>query len=250
MKQVFTLFSIAVIAIGCKKDSPDEKEELDLTTGLVAYYPFKGNADDASGNQLNGLVQNGVQLTTDRFGAANSAFYFDGIDDNIVVHDHGQLSHPTFTIAYYFNTEKTTTQVAIGKINEVTGKGATYNVGVYPDPMFTPHFGIMEEDLGCDVQVPSNLVYTLFTNKPINANQWYFMVSTFENGKQYIYVDGVLVASADRPFAHAKYCTETDFLIGSWWLNDKNSFQGKIDEVRYYNRALSQAEVQAIFKMQ
>jgi hypothetical protein len=247
MKRVIILSAVITVGISCKKES-DEKPDDGLTNGLLAYYPFNGNANDESGNQLNGMVQNGAQLTTDRFGAANSAFYFDGINDNIIVTDQGQLSQPTFTVAFYFNTEKTTTQIAVGKINESTGNAATYNFGVYPEPVFNPYFGVMDENLGCDVQVPTNLVYTLFTNQPIITNRWYFMAATFENGKQYIYIDGVLVATANRPFAHAKYCTETDFLIGSWWANDKYSFQGKIDEVRYYNRALSQAEVQTLFK--
>ena len=47
------------------------------TNGLVAYYPFDGNANDDSGNGNNGTV-NGATLTTDRFGNANSAYSFDG----------------------------------------------------------------------------------------------------------------------------------------------------------------------------
>lgn len=248
MNKLIIISFIIILGIGCKKESTDRKEEDTLTQGLVAYYPFNGNANDASGNLLNGIIQNGAQLTTDRFGSPNSAYYFDGVNDNIIVHDNGQLSQPTFTIAYYFNTEKTSIQVAIGKINEVTGNGATYNSGVYPQPVFNPYFGIMEENLGCEEQVPTNLVYTLFTNNPVNTNQWYCMVNTFENGKQYIYIDGVLVATANRPFPHAKFCTNTDFIIGGWWVNDKSSFQGKIDDVRYYNRALSATEVQALSK--
>jgi len=50
--------------------------------GLVAYYPFNGNANDASGNGNNGTV-NGAALTTDRLGKANSAYSFDGINDFI-----------------------------------------------------------------------------------------------------------------------------------------------------------------------
>ena len=52
--------------------------------GLVAYYPFNGNADDLSGNGNNGIVH-GAALTEDRFGNANSAYHFDGIDDYIMI---------------------------------------------------------------------------------------------------------------------------------------------------------------------
>ena len=48
-----------------------------LTNGLTAYYPFNGNANDASGNGNNGVV-NGATLTADRFGSPNSAYRFNG----------------------------------------------------------------------------------------------------------------------------------------------------------------------------
>jgi len=46
----------------------------------VAYYPFTGNANDASGNGYDGMVF-GPQLTADRFGNPQSAYEFDGDDD-------------------------------------------------------------------------------------------------------------------------------------------------------------------------
>jgi len=48
-----------------------------LKDGLVAYYPFNGNANDESGNGNNGTVY-GATLTTDRFGNTNKAYSFDG----------------------------------------------------------------------------------------------------------------------------------------------------------------------------
>lgn len=55
-----------------------------LTQGLVAYYPFDGNARDQSGNGHNGIV-NKASLTTDRFGNPNSAYSFNGIDSYIQI---------------------------------------------------------------------------------------------------------------------------------------------------------------------
>ena len=54
------------------------------TQGLVGYWPFSGNANDLSGNNNNGTV-NGATLTTDRFGNANSAYSFNGINQKITV---------------------------------------------------------------------------------------------------------------------------------------------------------------------
>ena len=54
------------------------------TNGLVSYWGFNGNANDASGNAHNGTV-NGATLTTDRFGNANSAYSFNGSTSYISV---------------------------------------------------------------------------------------------------------------------------------------------------------------------
>lgn len=61
-----------------------------LIDGLVAYYPFNGNADDESVNTNNGTVH-GATLTTDRFGNANSAYSFDGLDDYIMISSSSSL---------------------------------------------------------------------------------------------------------------------------------------------------------------
>lgn len=56
--------------------------QINLTQGLKMYFPFTGNATDASGNG-NVATINGPTLTTDRFGTPNAAYHFDGIDDFI-----------------------------------------------------------------------------------------------------------------------------------------------------------------------
>jgi hypothetical protein len=62
-----------------------------LNDGLVAYYPFNGNANDESGNGNHGTVH-GATLTADRFGNANSAYKFNGTDDRIVVVSNALLN--------------------------------------------------------------------------------------------------------------------------------------------------------------
>src|ERR1700721_3520704 len=62
----------------------------DLNTGLVAYYPFNGNANDASGNGNNGNVA-GATLTADRFGNPNSAYSFNGKSNYIRVPNSDSL---------------------------------------------------------------------------------------------------------------------------------------------------------------
>lgn len=71
--------------------------QINLTNGLLMYFPFTGNATDMSGN-TNAAVVNGPVLTADRFGASNSAYYFDGVDDFIQL-SGGANMKPTFPMS-------------------------------------------------------------------------------------------------------------------------------------------------------
>ena len=53
------------------------------TEGLIAHYPFNGNANDESGYGNDGTV-NGATLTEDRFGKSNSAYIFNGTSSNSI----------------------------------------------------------------------------------------------------------------------------------------------------------------------
>ena len=68
------------------------------TAGLDAFYSFSNNSLDESGGSNHGTV-NGATLTTDRFGSSNSAYYFDGVDDNFYINPFPQVSEQnTYTI--------------------------------------------------------------------------------------------------------------------------------------------------------
>jgi gliding motility-associated-like protein len=223
--------------------------QVNLNAGLVAYYPFNGNANDASGNGLNGTPTNGAQLTTDKFGTANSAYQFDGVDDVILVKDNGQLSLPTFTLAYYFMTTSTAHQICLGKINYIDGNGATYNSGLNVNGASNTWFNLSTTNSPCFQQIPGTLFFPSIANTPVSLNEWHCIVNTFENGNEKIYMDGQLVSAETLPFTAGKYCTNTDFLIGSWWSGDLRPFKGKLDEVRVYNRIINTDEIAALCSM-
>jgi len=220
--------------------------QVNLNQGLVAYYPFSGNANDASGNNRTGTIQGGVLSTTDRFGSANSAYHFNGTDSRITVSDNGALSTPAFSICYYFTTEITQEQVLIGKIGYTTGNAATYNSVIFHQGSSLFFSVIDPATYSCNQQVPGTYVYAAFSPVPVKINEWHCVVNSFSNGVQKLYIDGVLVKEQNLPFLQAKNCSTTDFIIGSWWQGDLKSFQGKIDDIRFYNRAINQQEVAAL----
>lgn len=62
--------------------TPAEKNKFQQARDLIAFYPFNGNANDESGNGNHGTVY-GASLVKDRFGNADSAYSFDGVNDYI-----------------------------------------------------------------------------------------------------------------------------------------------------------------------
>ncbi len=73
---LFSLFAFSFI----QAQIPDHVP----TNGLVGWFPFNRNANDASGNGNNGIVT-GATLTSDRFNIPNAAYSFNGISDMILV---------------------------------------------------------------------------------------------------------------------------------------------------------------------
>lgn len=85
MKKLFLTLNLVlfVIPFGISQDLPAYVP----TNGLVAYYPFNGNANDESGNGHHGTV-NGATLTSDRNDVQNSSYSFDGLDDYISINSN------------------------------------------------------------------------------------------------------------------------------------------------------------------
>ncbi|KPA19280.1 hypothetical protein MHK_000504 [Candidatus Magnetomorum sp. HK-1] len=82
-----------------------KSNNISLDHGLVAYYPFNGNANDESGNGNDGVV-NGATLTIDRYGNNDSAYLFDGDNDYINVKDSSSLDiSSTITISCWIKTK-------------------------------------------------------------------------------------------------------------------------------------------------
>ena len=79
-KRTLGLIVIAILLVF----NISERGYADLNDGLVAYYPFNGNANDESGNGNNGIVY-GATLAVDRYGKPNGAYYFDGSSNYIKV---------------------------------------------------------------------------------------------------------------------------------------------------------------------
>ena len=91
-------------------DTGSDSQDADSTPlnyGLVAWYPFDGNASDMSSNHHHGIIQNevlpGVDRNEERKGAALT---FDGIDDFISVPHHQDFNHCPLAASAWFKSEQ------------------------------------------------------------------------------------------------------------------------------------------------
>ena len=94
MRIIFTLYLFASITFLSFSQPTD---------GLVAYYPFNGNANDESGNEHHGTTNGGVSWTQDRFGNSFSAAQFDGLDSYIKTDtDNENIDHIVGQLGVYY----------------------------------------------------------------------------------------------------------------------------------------------------
>jgi hypothetical protein len=209
------------------------------TNGLLAWYSFNGNANDGSGNGNNGTVS-GATLTTDRFGNPNSAYSFNGISDFIVINNTTLANFGTsnFTIAGWVNPSYLTTP----------GTSAIFckrNTGVYGNFV---EFDINNWKIKGEIDESSSGNYSVVASTTsVGLNTWYFGVFVRESNIIRMYFNGNLEGTTTTPIIqninNTGQATIGDLSGGGGYA----SLNGKIDDIRVYNRALSSCEIIALY---
>ena len=202
------------------------------TDSLVAYYPFTGNANDASGNGHNGTVY-GAVLTADRFGNPNSAYSFNGTTDYIYITNSSLISGSAVTVSCWAYT------------NTVSGDGRIIGTGNQDDYQL----GRRGDSVLCGV-VTNGVNNFLFTPPGTFPNQkWIYLCMSYDGAYNRIYINGVLIDSVIS--TGQLYSTQAKNLtIGTYFLNGNPYtafFNGYIDDIRIYSRALNNSEILAIY---
>lgn len=203
--------------------------------GLIAWYPFCGNARDESGSGYN-LTVGGATLTSDRFGSTNSAYYFSGSTVMGANELHRTPPLPTdttdFTYSAWFrvDTPSNAVIVANGNLNfdgyeiitvDSFTAGPGHDAGIV--------FGNVSEFLP---------VYVTF-------HQWHNAVLRRISNTYEFFVDTISVGTFTSSFNPTS--SSEDFAIGQDYSNGTNPFTGAIDDVAVYNRALTNVEISQLY---
>jgi hypothetical protein len=184
---------------------------------LVAYYPFNGNANDESGNGNHGTVS-GATLVDDIFGNANSAYYFDGIDDIITT----QQEH------FAENNH-----ISVSLLVKVPGPSTGYFV-------MCSDFGVAQAFSNCSFAI--SLPDTNSARGALTYNEWQHFVGTYDGDTIRAYMNGLLVDEISWP---GTLSDPGRVLTYGYFNNDY--WEGHLDEVRIYNRDLAHSEIIGLY---
>ena len=203
--------------------------------GLVSWWRGEGNAND-SADSNNGSLLNGGGYST---GAIGTGFSFDGVNDHVRIADSANL-HLTsaFTLAAWVNPASHGSYDEIlskwGAVFPVTHNGYTFSI--HPDGRSYVAVSSNGTDAGANV----------FTTTTIPLNAWTHLAGTYDGSKLRIYINGVL--NNEMLYSGGVFPTLDNLsiggVIGGAGVGDGISFfDGKIDEVMIYNRALNGSEL-------
>jgi gliding motility-associated-like protein len=217
--------------------------QVNLNNGLEVSLPFNGNANDASGNGNNGFPQNGIQLTTDRFGNPNSAYLLDGINDYISLTDPaGRFSTVPFSTVIWFQTQSTNFQAVIGKRDFGSNNGQQYQVSIFRPVGAGVFSSVTYNTIPCSGSLTNSVLS--MTNYPDSycLDKWHCIIVTYDGTLHRMFFDGKLVSQNIPAFNSILQCN-SDIRLGNWWSGDPLWFKGKLDDFRWYNRNLTDDEI-------
>lgn len=205
------------------------------TAGLVAWYPFNGNANDESGNGNNGKV-NGATLTNDRFGNDSKAYYYKGTDANSYISASINTSqiNGAFTISFWCSRSGN------GYLSPRIMKFYANNDGLGTVAFGWANGAAPSVIFKTQTQTPS------YNYNTVSNNTWTHMVLISNGISVKLYQNGVLINSNQ---VSGLTLLSGNLNIGRMTNPDYDSFNGKIDDIGIWSRALTQDEIFTLYNL-
>lgn len=216
------------------------------TNGLIAHYPFTGNANDQSSNLNNGTVH-GATLTADRFGNGNSAYSFNGTGDYIQVPHTSSLVFPSdsFSISFWMKVDAWPTDgkehYLFQKQSDIGDDQSGWHIYTYG----VPNVNNLNNELVFRYRDGNESAWGSaeeLTKQLPSPGTWFHVVYTTDSINSKMYVNGLAVDSNTAQIIGAN---TSDLLIGQSVGSEMN-YQGALDDIRIYNRPLNKNEINAL----
>ncbi len=219
-----------------------------LDVGLVAAYPFNGNANDESGNGHHATVY-GATLTTDRYGRANSAYVLDGVNDYM---DIGNGVKPPFPLTI-------NTWVKLGSMNMPTCifRNDRFDSSSYRNGVAMLWSPVDRRIIGyefCGFSASWNRRGISSKDSLDIIGEWHMLSIVYRSLTSIeIYCDGKKIETSwDDGTGSTMSYSSSNGAIGHN-INNPNSLpvnqylKGAVDDIRVYRRALSGSEIMNLF---
>ena len=198
-----------------------------LTTDLIGWYPYCGNADDLSGGGKNGSVY-GASLSQDRFNNPNSAYKYDGVDDYI---DYG---------AFLLNSPSEYTISAWVKFGSFSQSSYIFSQATNGEiQLSTSPSGVFSWN-----KLTSGGSVSVGTNVP-DTTDWHHVVAVFDDNNNTLdfYLDNIKYSTTHNSNL-ASY--NGPALTGRQSNVSANFFKGSIDDLAIWERSLTSSEIQSL----
>jgi hypothetical protein len=209
------------------------------TEGLVAYYPFEGNARDASDNG-NDATMHRIEWTVDRFGQKERAARFNGVD-SVIVKASPRLSADSFnekTVCGWFRSDDSKQYAAMLFGIGAPGYGKNFQVGVGSRSVTGLPVVWRVNGYGDDQDYRTAVPVDKFFD-----GKWHHCAVTYCRGSTKVFFDGELLSETDQ------YAYETDptkIVIGAEITGAGWNFHGDLDDVAVFSRALGETEIKRL----
>jgi hypothetical protein len=190
------------------------------------------NVTDYSTYRKNGSVANGATWT--RNGYLHGAYDFDGIDDYLEFSHFGAFNSPQITITGWFNSD-----ILSDTSHGIVSKA--YNIA--------PYFAIWTQSdntLAYEWANPVSTFDKVVSTASLTTNKWIHFAVVHNGTTVRIYLNGRLNASATSSLSYAVTHNTNTFRVGA--LHAGFVFNGKLDEIRIYNRTLSAQQIFALYQ--
>lgn len=213
-------------------------EMINLSRGLVAFFPFSGNANDASGFNNHGTASN-VAYTLDRFGRMAKTAFFNGNDSRITIPNQ-----------FYFHQNSDATLSFWMKRNDNTVRTIFWTKNDDVDAnRFNIFTGVDGHGFTIDYRdMPGNL-YLDPSQGPAQLNVapgiWTHICVCRTGNQYHLYQNGLEQTVITDSYPNLP-TYNGPWRIGKGWYGN-NCFWGSLDDIRIYNRALSDNEVSALY---
>lgn len=211
------------------------------TSGLLGWYPFNGNANDESGNGNNGTVTS-ANLMTDRFGSATGCYEFTNSSSKIHLGNNINPTTAFTTSAWVYSYAQ-----APGWNQTIISKRGQPECAPFHGFDFSISNASYNRTFGCSMGTGSLWAGVNTVTSFTSDNIWTHLITTYDGIVAKIYLNGVLTASMNSSY----YCASPCFtVIGNRNNDGANTFffNGRIDDVGIWNRALTLQEITTLYQ--